>query len=115
MDAFKNSLFKKEAPSKSSQNPVPPPKILLVASEIYPFAKTGGLADVVGALPRALIKLGCEIALVLPKYKSVSPEKYRLKYEINGLAVPMGMGDMSADVLSTRLGDTYAKIYFVQC
>jgi len=115
MDALKNSLFKKEAPGAASRNPVLPHKILLVASEGYPFAKTGGLADVVGALPRALIKLGCEIALVLPKYKSVSPEKYRLKYEINGLAVPMGMGDMTADVLSTRLGDTQVKAYFIQC
>jgi starch synthase len=115
MDALKNSLFKKEAPGAASRNPALPHKILLVASEGYPFAKTGGLADVVGALPRALIKLGCEIALVLPKYKSVSPEKYRLKYEINGLAVPMGMGDMTADVLSTRLGDTQVKAYFIQC
>jgi starch synthase len=115
MDAFKNPLFKKEPPLASSRNQTLPPKILLVASEIHPFAKTGGLADVVGALPPALIKLGCEVALVMPKYKMVSPEKYRLKYEINGLAVPMGMGDMSADVLSTRLGDTQVKAYFIQC
>lgn len=91
------------------------PKILLVASEVHPFAKTGGLADVAGALPYALLKLGCEVAVAMPKYKSISPEKYRLKYEINGLSVPMGMGDMSADVLSTRLGNTHAKVYFIQC
>jgi len=115
MDAFKKPLFKKEDSSALSPVQGPQPKILLVASEIYPFAKTGGLADVVGALPLALIKLGCEVALIMPKYKSVSPEKYRLKYEINGLSVPMGMGDMSADVLSTRLGDTQIKVYFVQC
>ncbi len=115
MDAFKKPLFKKEAPAAFSRNQGSRPKILLVASEIHPFAKTGGLADVVGALPRALIKLGCEVALIMPKYKSVSPEKYRLKYEINGLSVPMGMGDMSADVLSTHLGDTQVKAYFIQC
>ncbi len=91
------------------------PKILLVASEVHPFAKTGGLADVAGALPYALLKLGCEVAVAMPKYKSISPEKYRLKYEINGLSVPMGMGDMSADVLSTRLGNSHAKVYFIQC
>src|ERR1700677_686234 len=116
MNQIKTSL-KKEAPQESSrrQDNSTKPKILLVASEVHPFAKTGGLADVAGALPHALLKLGCEVAVVMPKYKSVSPEKYRLKYEINGLSVPMGMGDMSADILSTRLGDTYAKIYFVQC
>jgi starch synthase len=91
------------------------PKVLLVASEVHPFAKTGGLADVAGALPYALLKLNCEVAVAMPKYKSISPEKYRLKYEINGLSVPMGMGDMSADVLSTRLGNTHAKVYFIQC
>jgi starch synthase len=107
---------KKETSSKSirHQDHFPKLKILFVASEVFPFAKTGGLADVVGALPQALLKLGCEVAVVMPKYKVISPEKYKLKYEINGLSVPMGMGDLNADVLSTRLGDTHAKVYFIQ-
>ncbi len=49
-------------------------KILMVASEATPFAKTGGLADVLGALPPALAKLGDEVAVVLPKYQSVLAE-----------------------------------------
>jgi starch synthase len=89
-------------------------RVLLVASEAVPFVKTGGLADVAGALPRVLMKLGCEVALVLPKYKSISPEKFKLKLEIKGMTVPMGMGDMTADVLSTRLGATHGTVYFIQ-
>lgn len=46
-------------------------KILLVASEVAPFAKTGGLADVAGALPRALTRLGHEVHVVLPCYPEV--------------------------------------------
>jgi starch synthase len=39
----------------------------MVASEAVPFAKTGGLADVVGALPRALVQLGHQVDVVLPR------------------------------------------------
>ncbi|MGH9810593.1 MAG: glycogen/starch synthase, partial [Terriglobia bacterium] len=41
-------------------------RILMVASEASPFAKTGGLADVLGSLPAALARLGDEVAVVLP-------------------------------------------------
>jgi starch synthase len=44
-------------------------KILMVASEATPFAKTGGLADVLGSLPPALVRLGDEVGVVLPKYR----------------------------------------------
>jgi starch synthase len=46
--------------------PQRPLKVLFAASEIVPYAKTGGLADVVGALPQALMRLGCEVAIVMP-------------------------------------------------
>ena len=44
----------------------------MVASEVHPFAKTGGLADVLGALPRALAKLGHQVDVVMPRYRGVS-------------------------------------------
>ena len=49
-------------------------KIVMCSSEVVPFAKTGGLADVAGALPLALEKLDHEVIVILPKYKSVSVE-----------------------------------------
>ena len=45
--------------------------ILMIASEAVPFAKTGGLADVAGALPRALARLGHRVVLVLPRYRGI--------------------------------------------
>src|ERR1051326_2340415 len=47
------------------------PRVLMVSSEAAPFAKTGGLADVVGSLPAALEQLGNEVAVVLPRYGSI--------------------------------------------
>jgi len=49
-------------------------KILFCSSEVVPFAKTGGLADVAGTLPIALEQLGHEVRLTLPKYKEVEEE-----------------------------------------
>ena len=46
-------------------------KIALLSSEVVPFAKTGGLADVAGALPRFLAELGCEVKTVTPLYREV--------------------------------------------
>src|SRR2546426_7597388 len=48
-----------------------PLKILLVASEAVPFAKTGGLADVAGGLPRELARLGHSVRLGIPRYGSI--------------------------------------------
>ena len=47
-------------------------KILFVAAEGAPFAKTGGLGDVIGALPKSLVKNGHEVAVILPYYDVVS-------------------------------------------
>lgn len=50
-------------------------KILFVSSEASPFAKTGGLGDVAGALPYALKKLGVDVRIVIPRYKCI-PKEY---------------------------------------
>lgn len=60
------------------------------------------------------MKLGCEVAVVLPKYKALSPEKFKLNPLIKGMPVPMGMGEMNADILVTPLGDTDGKVYLIQ-
>src|SRR5688500_14690793 len=48
-----------------------PLNVLMVAAEAVPFAKVGGLADVLGALPRALEKLGASVSLAIPRYRTI--------------------------------------------
>ena len=61
-------------------------KILFVASEGLPFSKTGGLADVIEALPRSLVALGHEVTVLLPRYRNTRA----VAVTVPSLTVPMG-------------------------
>ena len=70
-------------------------KILLAASEVYPYAKTGGLADIAGSLPKALKQLGHDIRVIMPKHKCVAQ-------------CPLGIRPMGLDV-TVPIGGTPKK------
>ncbi len=90
-------------------------KILIAASEVVPFAKSGGLADVAGALPKALAALGHEVFVVMPCYASIDKELYGLKPLEGALGVPMGvMGEAWAGVYEGVLPQSAVKIYFIE-
>ncbi|MFA5276834.1 MAG: glycogen synthase GlgA [Candidatus Omnitrophota bacterium] len=74
-------------------------KIALCASEVVPFAKTGGLADVAGALPQALEKAGADVIIIMPKYKGIE-ERFKLV-------------KASDNVIYTLLGKKI-KVYFIK-
>jgi starch synthase len=86
-------------------------KILMVASEATPFIKTGGLADVMGALPAALARLGDDVAVVLPKYRAmVAPETTSVW---SGMRLWVGPHGYSVDIEQVlRPGVRY---FFVDC
>lgn len=65
-------------------------RVLMVAAEAAPFAKTGGLADVIGALPKALHQLGVEVAVLIPRYRGIAAGKPFASFtiEMGGQAVP---------------------------
>ena len=90
--------------------------ILMVASEATPFAKTGGLADVLGALPLALAERGEHVAVVLPAYRENRyPRPTREAYR--GLWIPIGPG-YRVDIQQITLQQTEDRAvtyYFVQC
>ena len=57
--------------------------VAFIGSECYPFVKTGGLGDVMSALPKALAKLNLDVKVILPRYKCI-PQKYQEKMEYRG-------------------------------
>lgn len=72
-------------------------RILMVGSEAEPYAKTGGLADVLAALPRALVRLGHDVDVVIPRYRSIG-----IGEPIGQLTVPQGTQSVDAGVFATR-------------
>lgn len=65
-------------------------KVLFVASEAAPFAKTGGLGDVIGSLPKALKKQAMDVRVILPKYGSIPAEFTENMTRTATLTVPVG-------------------------
>ena len=85
-------------------------KILMVASEAAPFAKTGGLADVVGSLPAALQAMGEEVAVLLPRYRGVAVESAIRVYD----HLPIWLGGISYIASLYRSGES-VPYYFLDC
>jgi len=87
--------------------------ILFATSEAVPFAKTGGLADVAGALPDALARRGHRITRVLPLYAAVDRRAHGLKAAGRRVTVPIGGRDVTANVLVARAPGV--DTYFLDC
>lgn len=73
---------KEEAPMEPAYN-TPRRSIAFIGSECHPFVKTGGLGDVMYALPRELVKQNCDVRVILPRYACI-PQKYQEKMEYRG-------------------------------
>jgi starch synthase len=67
-------------------------KVLMVSSEVVPYAKTGGLADVAGALPLALHQLGVDVSIILPLYQGIE-KNFPLKRTGLKVRVPIAVED----------------------
>ena len=72
-----------EEPAKEAELPQPRRSVAFIGSECYPFIKTGGLGDVMYALPRALIPQNCDVKVILPRYKCI-PQKWQEKMIYRG-------------------------------
>src|SRR6266478_1404398 len=88
-------------------------KIAMISSEIAPFAKTGGLADVVGTLSVALERRGHDISLITPAYRSTLNGPFALEETGMQLTVPIDARTEGASVLKTRLGRNMS-VYLVR-
>ena len=88
-------------------------KVLLVASECAPYAKCGGLGDVVASLPKALRRLGVDARIVLPLYASISRAKYGLLEEQSCL-VNCGNGEVNGCGVWRGTADGEVPVWFIE-
>ncbi|MFH1479571.1 MAG: glycogen synthase GlgA [Candidatus Omnitrophota bacterium] len=86
--------------------------ILFASSEVVPFAKTGGLADVLGALPESLSKKGCKCNVILPLYRCVREHGYSPKIFKKGLIVKIDNKELPFDLSMLEQGNV--RVYFVE-
>ena len=87
-------------------------KILLASSEVHPYSKTGGLADMVGALGKALVRAGQEAGIVTPLYQGIQkqfPAMRRLDWQFN---LPLGSQLVRAGLWSLEV-EKGLTVYFV--
>ena len=87
-------------------------KIAFISAEVVPFAKTGGLADVAGALPKTLNVLGDETIIVMPHYKIIDNEKHRLTLVTDKLPIKLGDDNVNMTVYKSQAIDGVTT-YFV--
>ena len=87
-------------------------RVVFVAPEGVPFSKTGGLADVVGALPKALAKLGHKLEVVLPRYRMTKPGKPESRMQ--SLTLPLSAGFKFASVQNAGIAGK-VQTFLVEC
>src|SRR5918992_4632943 len=88
-------------------------RVVIVASEVVPFAKTGGLADVAGSLPVALARLGHQVSVIMPRYPTIERAVRSLEKVSDSLTVPMGSSTEEGAVWSARLAPRI-PVYFIE-
>lgn len=94
-----------------------PLKLCILSSEIAPYAKTGGLADVAGALLQELKQLGHDVRAFMPLYASVRRARPELQ-PVSGLqnvAITIGATPYAFSVLTARFPGTQIAMYFIDC
>ncbi len=91
-------------------------KILYLSAEVVPFAKTGGLADVAGALPKAIRSLGHDIRVAMPRYGRVDSDRFHLKRLLDTVSIPMDERQEQGDLLEGSIGSGPGEtpVYFLE-
>ncbi len=87
-------------------------RILIVTPEANPFARSGGLAEVISDLARTLAKLGHEVKVVMPLYRQVRESGYTLTYTGQTLTIPLSLKNLPAEIYSVAL-EPRLEFYFI--
>ncbi len=89
-------------------------KILMASAEIFPFAKAGGLADVLGSLPKALEKENIDIRLIMPKYGSIDEKRFKLKLLEKDIQIRTKGHKTKISIWQSFLPKTKIPVYFIE-
>lgn len=89
-------------------------KIIFVSSEAAPFARTGGLGDVVGSLPKGLEKLGHKVSVFMPLYGRIRRDEFKLSPTGGRPSVPVDNRLVTGIVHTAQLPDTNIPVYFIE-
>ena len=89
-------------------------KILVATSEAVPFAKTGGLADVCGALPIEIARLGHEISVIMPAYRQVYEAGLTIEPTDVQFSIPIGRRMVPGSLARTYLPGSHVPVYLVE-
>lgn len=89
-------------------------RLLLASSEVHPYSKSGGLADMVGALAKALGRAGHEVGLVTPLYRGIRDKFPSLQWLDYFLKLPLGPESIQAKVFTLQPSEG-VTIYFIDC
>lgn len=88
--------------------------ILMASPEVVPFAKTGGLADVAGSIPKHIEELGHNIYIIMPYYKKVYDAGFKLKLTGKSVTVPLGDETKVGNIWRGKLPNSNVPIFFIE-
>ncbi|MFC1883853.1 glycogen synthase GlgA [Thermodesulfobacteriota bacterium] len=88
-------------------------KILFLSPEVAPFAKTGGLADVAGSLPKELRNLGADVCVIFPFYRVVRQGNFKAHEVLKGINIPLGQRQYSSSIYQVAW-DGGVPVYLVE-
>jgi starch synthase len=91
--------------------------VAFVSTEAVPYAKTGGLADVTGSLPKELEKFGCDVKIFIPKYYIINDEKYDIHYNWDIGEIPVRVNNItrSVHIHQSKLPNSNIEVNFIDC
>src|SRR5437588_10310838 len=90
-------------------------KILMAATEVVPFAKEGGVADVIGSLPKELAALGHDVRIFIPRYGTIDPTRWALQPTgVVRTLLPMGGSHHGVSIWQTTLPGTPVTVYLLE-
>ncbi|PWB38835.1 MAG: hypothetical protein C3F02_01970 [Parcubacteria group bacterium] len=93
---------------------VAPLKILFVGAELEPLVKVGGLADVMGSLPRALAKQGLDIKIIIPFYANIDRKKFHFRLKQKNISLDLDSDTTTFDLYQSRLPNSNIVIWLIK-